>query len=72
MYRKLNIIQRIAFKGWLKHKETRPHFLSQNDHKYFDGLNALWILHNFEVAVNEFFYDNANGKSLFDRFITLH
>lgn len=57
MYRQLSIIQRIAFKGWIKHPETRPKCFTSDSHKYFDGLFMLWILDGFEVAVNEFFND---------------
>jgi hypothetical protein len=55
MYRQLTIIQRIAFKGWIKHPETRPKSFDSTSHKYFDGLHMLWILRGFEDAVNEFF-----------------
>ena len=55
MYRQLTIIQRIAFKGWIKHPEMRPKCFDSDSHKYFDGLYALWILSGFEAAVNEFF-----------------
>lgn len=56
MYRQLTIIQRIAFKGWIKHREMRPNCFDSDSHQYFDGLHALWILYGFEVAVNEFFH----------------
>jgi hypothetical protein len=55
MYRQLTIIQRIAFKGWIKHPETRPKTFDNTSHQYFDGLYMIWILEGFEVAVNEFF-----------------
>lgn len=58
MYRQLTIIQRVAFKGWIKHPETRPKFFDTTSHNYFDGLRALWILEGFEAAVNAFFFNN--------------
>lgn len=57
MYRQLTVIQRITFKGWLKHPETRPkskHF-DESVHQYMNGLYAIWLLNGFECAVNQFF-----------------
>lgn len=58
MYRQLTIIQRIMFKGWIKHPETRPHFFDTASHIYFDGLRILMGLTSFENAINEFFINH--------------
>lgn len=53
-YEDLTVIQRIAFKGMIKYKHLRPAFFKESDHKYFDGLNMLWIVSNFKDAINQF------------------
>lgn len=54
-YSQLNIIQKIAFKGMIKHRSERPYFFTDAEHKYFDGLYALWIVSSFKDAINTFF-----------------
>lgn len=53
-YDQLTIIQKIALKGFIKHKSLRPSFFNDNDHKYFDSLHMMWIVSNFKEAINHF------------------
>lgn len=53
-YNDLNVIQKIALKGMIKDRHTRPAFFKESDHKYFDGLYMLWIVSNFKDAINHF------------------
>jgi len=53
-YKHLTIIQKIALKGWMQCPSTRPAFFTLKEHNYFDALNAMWIVSDFETAITTF------------------
>jgi hypothetical protein len=54
-YINLSIMSRIGLKGVIRHRELRPNWFTENEHNYFDALNALWIITDFPTAVQHFF-----------------
>lgn len=57
-YSDLSVLQKIALKGWMKEKASRPAFFRTDEHNYFDALYSLWIVSDFREAINNFLNNN--------------